>query len=156
MTGLDAAQEAAYREAEYVVYEDDEAIITRIGQPCARLAQLLALRGARCAVLLNACNPRSQALSIGENFSRQQLLSNELKGLQLSWLSAVGRSADGLWQEVSMLAFDLSLDQAQHLCQQFEQHAWVSYDSEGRGELMVTDLSGVPNSTLKPSRGRKQ
>lgn len=137
---LDPALLAAYREAEYVVYNADQSIVTRIDQPSAPLAELLAARGASAAVLLTACNPRSRELAIVDNIARQQELCDALRRLQLGWLNAVGRSADGRWQEASLLVFDLPSGQAMALCQHFEQHAWVRYDAQGCGQIVVTDL----------------
>lgn len=137
---LDPALTVAYREADYVVYDEHSSIVTRIDRPSPPLANLLAARGAAGAALLTACNPRSQELAMVDNVARQQQLCGELRRLQLNWLSAVGRSADGQWQEASLLALDLPSDQAMALCRQFEQHAWVRYDAEGRGQLVVTDL----------------
>lgn len=137
-TGIAPALRVAYREAEYLVFDAGQPILTRIGEASPALARLLDREGARQAALLTACNPLSQPLSDRENARRMAALRSGLDAAGRRWLEAEGRAADGRWAEPGVLLLDPAAGEALALCQQWQQHAWVAFDAQGRGALQFT------------------
>lgn len=135
---VDPALRLAYGAAEYLVFDAGRPIVTRIGEPNVALARLLDRQGAGRAALLTACNPLSEKLSDAENGRRMRALCGGLDAAGRRWLEAEGRAADGRWAEPGVLLLDPAAGEALALCQQWQQHAWVAYDAQGRGALQFT------------------
>ncbi len=141
MSGRDQRLEAEYRASLYVIHSGSARIETRIEQACPMLAALLARCGVDGAALVSACNPDSQPLPSECNLLRQRALEDELNEQNYALLPAIGRSEDGTWQEPSVLVLGISVAEAQACAARWGQRAWVHYDADGCGRLVLVDAT---------------
>ena len=92
-----------------------------------------ALFGGRAFTLVTAQNPQSTPLAEEENRERNERLERWLLEKGYDYGPSLGKSTDGSWEEAGFTVFDLSVEDALKLGQQFGQHAIVY----GQGEQVA-------------------
>lgn len=135
----------AYREAIYIVNEGDEAISLKVGEVSHALASLMSCHKSHTAAILTAYNPYSETKSLEENESSQAKLKNALSLKAKSCINAIGTDAKGEWEpEPSILALDISLQDAELLADEYGQNAfiWIN-NSDGFVSLRLRFEIGV-------------
>jgi hypothetical protein len=116
----------AYRQASYVVFEDDSEIVLKVGKVSPELVTIMKNNNVNCAAFLTAYNPHSQQLELKENEQSQAKLIGELQSLNINYLLGEGRDDSGKWRaESSVLALGINLQNAEILAEQFKQNAFV-------------------------------
>lgn len=120
----------AYREAIYIVNGDDEAISLQVGEVSHALASLMSFHKSHTAAILTAYNPYSETKSLEENESSQAKLKNALSIKAKSCINAIGTDTKGEWNpEPSILALDISLQDAETLADEYGQNAFIWINS---------------------------
>jgi len=134
----------AYRNAHYYVHHGDEVLLLKVGSVNHALANLMKAYGASTATFLTAHNPYSETRSAEENQVAHQQLLADLQVDQIESISGFGSDPTDQWDsEESLLAFGLSLPQAEKLADRYGQNAfvWIA-NSEGFVNLKLRyDLS---------------
>ena len=116
----------AYREADYIVFNEGIDIRLQVGAVNLELARLMNDKNARTASVLTAYNPYSEVKTKQENELAQMQLRERLKEMGIATLDAIGRDAKEQWEsEPSVLALDLTLKQAETLADEFGQNAFI-------------------------------
>lgn len=139
----DQQLEAAYRDSVYVIHSGTLRIESRIDRECVALAALMRRCGVGTAALISACNPDSQPLPPERNLLRQRAFEDALNEHNYAFLPALGRSADGAWQEPSVLVLGISEEEACGFARQWGQRALVLYDARGCARLRFVDQGGA-------------
>lgn len=130
--------DALYRQARYVVDDDDVSFTIRIGDSNDGLKELLAERGTSAWAYLTACNPNSQPLSDEENEVRQAEFIERLIADGYTYLRGYGTGDD--WDpEPSLLVLAIGRDAAVGLGREFGQNAILWGESDGVPELVWCD-----------------
>lgn len=132
-----------YLAAEYVVHIQGGDIVLKIGE----LAP--ATLGSHPWSLITAHNPYSRPLCATDNQALQQSLVDMLAAHSYRTLPATGRSADGQWQEASLLVLNISRDLARALGGRFRQNAVVFAEAGGPVELLLCDTTQAVESGVK-------
>ena len=133
---LPRAQIEAYRDADYVVFGEDE-LVLRIGEPSARLDALLDSVGAPCAAFVTAANPRSEPHSKAENAILNLALLKLVDSAGYPRYEGEGRSPDGKWREPSTLVIGIFRENAEALGRLFSQNAIVFIERGKAPELVL-------------------
>ena len=116
----------AYREADYIVFNEGIEIRLQVGTVNLELARLMNDKNALTASVLTAYNPYSEVKTKQENELAQMQLRQRLKEMGIATLDAIGRDAKERWEpEPSVLALDLTLKQAENLADEFAQNAFI-------------------------------
>lgn len=138
MTQPDPELIKAYEQTDYVV-EDDPPLVMHIGEQNDGLRILFASFNVESAAFITAWNPRSQKLSLDENYDRQAKLLDEIEKLRLNYFVGRGEHPSEGWVEDSYLVLGINQDQAEALAREFEQHAYVWLPVSGVPELRLLD-----------------
>jgi hypothetical protein len=123
----------AYRSAHYYVHHGDEVLLLKVGGVNHALAKLMKAYGASTATFLTAYNPHSEICSAKDNQAAHQQLLADLQTDQIESILGFGSDPADQWDpEESVLAFGLSLSQAEKKADQYGQNAfvWIA-NSEG-------------------------
>jgi len=139
----------AYRQASYVVFEDDEEIVLKVGQVSPKLVSTMKKNEVNCAAFLTAYNPHSRPLELIANQQAQAKLLEQLQSLNINYLVGEGRDDSGNWKaESSVLALGISLQNAEILAQQFQQNAFVWINNlDGLVGLRLCHQIAIPSSS---------
>ena len=116
----------AYREAHYIVLDGHNEIRLQVDTINPELARLMINRNAYTACVLTAYNPFSEVKTKDENELAQIQLRQRLQEKGIAILEAVGRDTKEQWEpEPSVLALDLTLNEAENLADEFGQNAFI-------------------------------
>jgi hypothetical protein len=116
----------AYREADYIVFNEGMEIRLQVSTVNLELERLMSNKNARTASVLTAYNPYSVVKTKQENELAQTRLRQRLKEMGIATLEAVGRDAKEQWEpEPSVLALDLTLKEAETLADEYGQNAFI-------------------------------
>ncbi len=116
----------AYREAHYIVLDGHSEICLQVDTINPDLARLMINRNAHTACVLTAYNPFSEVKTKEENELAQIQLRQRLQEKGIAILEAVGRDTKEQWEpEPSVLALDLTLNEAENLADEFGQNAFI-------------------------------
>ena len=126
----------AYEEADYIVFGDAD-LVLKIGEPSARLDELLESEQSRTAAFITAANPRSERKSPKENAAALALLDQVIAAAGYPWRGGEGREPDGSWREPSRLVIGIYRENAAVLGRLFGQNAIVFMEKGRAPELMV-------------------
>jgi len=130
--------EQHYLNTTYSVFIDEKKCAIKINKPLPAVIQKL-VNKEKSAAILTAWNPRSQALSLAENKSRNNELILKLKNYTI--FNAVGQGEDPSWlAEESYLIPGIEKSQADIMAVKFEQYAYVWCESEKPASLIFTQL----------------
>jgi hypothetical protein len=132
---------AAYRATRYRVAAPGRDLLLRVDRYDEQLAKLLREAWVDSAALITAWNPRSQRQEEARNRALQEQLVRELEAAGHPCLP--GRNEAPLeesvdWNEDSVLALDISLDQARVIAARYGQHAFLWIDREATPRLVLT------------------
>ena len=114
----------AYEEADYVVFGEPE-LVLKIGEPSARLDELLDAEGAPTAIFITAANPRSEPHKPEENAAALAKLDQIVAAVGYPSRAGEGREPDGSWVEPSRLVIGIWRENAEALGRLFLQNAIV-------------------------------
>lgn len=130
--------ENAYLDTTYQVSIDGLLFDINIGKKLPdKIEQILFKE--KFAVILTACNPRSEQLSLSENKARHNKLVSQLKNKKL--FKAVGRGNNSNWpEEQSVLILAMQQQEAMVLALEFEQYAFVYCESKKLPQLVFTNI----------------
>lgn len=124
-----------YRQARYVVDDDEVKFTIRLGIENAELHAFLLGRGISTWAFLTAYNPQSTPLSSEENAARQAELLRSLDAQGYAYLRGYGTGDD--WDpEASLFILDISRKTTIELGRQFGQHAILWGETGGEPELV--------------------
>jgi hypothetical protein len=127
----------AYENADYVVFADPDFVL-RIGEPSARLDELLEREGATTAVFITAANPRSEQKSASENKTAGGTLNDLLDTAGYPRYEGEGRDPDKKRAaEPSVLVVGIYRANAEALGRIFGQNAIVFAEKGKAPELVV-------------------
>ncbi len=130
--------EKAYLDTTYLVFVDGEKYDIKIEKPLPPVIQKL-VNKERTAVILTAWNPRSQALSLPDNKSRNNELNLKIKNYTV--FNAVGQGEELSWPaEESFFILGIEKNQADILAVEYEQYAYVWLESEKPASLIFTHI----------------
>lgn len=130
--------EQHYLNTTYSVFIDEKQYDIKIGKPLPQVIKKI-VNKEKSAVILTAWNPRSQALSLLENKSRNNELNLKLKNYTV--LNVVGQGEDPSWPaEESYLIQGIDKNQVDMLAIEYEQYAYVWCESEKPASLIFTHL----------------
>ena len=116
----------AYREARYIVMDEDTEIRLQVDTINLELERLMSNKNARTASVLTAYNPYSEVKTKQDNKLAQTQLRKRLKEMGIATLDAIGRDAMEQWEpEPSVLALDLTLKEAETIADEFGQNAFI-------------------------------
>ncbi len=116
----------AYREACYIVLDSHNEIRLQVDTINPELARLMINRNAYTACVLTAYNPFSEVKTKDENELAQIQLRQRLQEKGIAILEAVGRDTKEQWEpEPSVLALDLTLNEAENLADEFGKNAFI-------------------------------
>ncbi len=117
---------AAYRAATYEIDAGGQALAFHVDRPNAALDALLAARGAVCAVLITAYNPRSQVQPEEKNAVAHGALIEAVRGAGKAYALTRARDPnDNGPTEAGLFVFDLSRADGLALARRFGQYAIV-------------------------------
>jgi hypothetical protein len=136
----------AFIETRYIVKACDlfsEEIVLRIGQPAFSLEATLP--NIKQWAFITASNPLPNILTPAENHQRHIRLRKLLLEMGYPIYEAVGISADGGWQEESLLVANISLKEANAMANRFGQLAFV-FGTEGKVSELVYTGTGIKNA----------
>ena len=126
----------AYEDADYFVFAEPEFVL-KIGEPSARLDDLLESENSNTAAFITAANPRSERKSPAENAQALALLDQVIAAAGYPWRAGEGREPDGSWREPSRLVLGIYRENAAALGRLFGQNAIVFIEKGKAPELMV-------------------
>ena len=151
---LDEALVAAYRATDYVLFVGDGADVTlNIGRPNPAFDRVLDLRGAACAVVVTAYNPRSVVLPDAENQARHARLTALLESRGFDYAIGEGRDPTGHWQaEVECVVFGISVAAGLELARAFDQNAIVFVTRGAAPELAYPQLQPLDTPSGRRDR----
>ena len=116
----------AYREAHYIVLDEGTEIRLQVGTVNLELTRFMSNKNVSTASVLTAYNPYSEVKTKQENELAQMQLRHKLQEKGIAMLEAVGRDAKEQWEpEPSVLALDLTLNEAEILADEFGQNAFI-------------------------------
>ena len=119
--------ENAYLHTEYIVQDQQNHLVIRIGEINPSLDELLHGYQSRKWAFITAYNPFSKLLPDEENKIRQANFIKELEKRKFRFLNGKGQSESGDWQaEPSLFIFDIDRETAIDLGNDFEQNAIVT------------------------------
>lgn len=130
--------EQHYRETTYIVFIDGKQYRINIDQAIpAEIQQLINKQ--TTAVILTAWNPRSQALPLVDNKSRNIELKAKLKNHML--FNAIGQGNDLDWPaEESFFILGIDKNEAEILAVEYEQYAYVWLELDKDVSLIFSDI----------------
>ena len=132
--------EQHYLNTTYSIFIDEKKYAIKINKPLPAVIQKL-VNKEKSAAILTAWNPRSQALSLAENKSRNNELKLQLNLKNKPVFNAVGQGKDPSWPaEESYLIPGIEKSQADIMAVKFEQYAYVWCESEKPASLIFTQL----------------
>lgn len=137
MTAIDSLLLAKYESTEYRVHAPGGTFVLGLGRPCDELAALYRERRAASATFMSAFNPYSQPANAADNDAANARLRDELQGLGLEFLDAVGSDPAGKWQEPSFLVLGMPREQAEALGKAYRQNAIVFAGADAIPELVL-------------------
>jgi hypothetical protein len=123
----------AYRKAHYVVFVEPE-LVLRIGEPSARLDELL--QGASAA-FVTAANPHSRRKSAAENHAAHLELERSIAKKPWRRYPAEGRDPAGQWREEGLLVAGIPRAEAEALGRACGQNAIVFIEKGRPPELAL-------------------
>jgi len=130
--------EQNYLNTTYLVFIDEKQYDIKIEKPLPPVIQKL-VNKERTAVILTAWNPRSQALSLPDNKSRNNELNLKVKNYTV--FNAVGQGEELSWPaEESFFILGIEKNQADVLAIEYEQYAYVWIESEKPVSLIFTHI----------------
>lgn len=128
----------AYEEAIFSFSTEHSVISFKVGSISNEIIAFMNKKDLNSAALITAFNPYSQVSSKDENQSAQTRLIEELRVSKIDFIYGEGRDALGIWDpEPSLLALNISMNDAEKLATKFMQNAFVWIEAS----------SGIP--TLK-------
>ena len=137
MTAIDTTLLNKYEKTEYRVHAKSGSFVLALGRPSAELAALYRERRAASAAFITAFNPYSQPATEKQNLEANARLAEEMEGLGLDVLEAVGSDHAGNWQEASFLVLGILREHAQALGRAFRQNAVVYAGANAVPELVL-------------------
>lgn len=130
--------ETLYRQARYIVEDDETRFTIRLGEPNEALNELLRKCEAGTWAYMTAYNPNSQPLSDEENQQRQADLISTLEQSDHAYLHGYGTGDD--WDpEPSLIVLGIDRDAAIELGKEFGQNAILWGKADGDAELVWCD-----------------
>jgi len=130
--------EQFYRDTTYSIFIEGIQHDIKIGKKLPPVIQKL-VHQEKSAVILTAWNPRSQALPLSENKSRNNELYSKFKDHTL--YNTLGQGSDSSWSaEESFFILGLSREEAAILAIEYEQYAFVLCESDKLAHLVFTDI----------------
>ena len=132
--------EKHYLDTNYIVYLDGHECNINIGHVIPTFIQkLLETDSKKSAVVITACNPKSQLLTFLENKSRNDKLRSKLNNYTV--YKAIGQGSDPSWPaEESYFVIGITQNKAEQLAVEFEQYAFVMCESGKAVSLEFTEL----------------
>ncbi|MFO7324820.1 MAG: DUF3293 domain-containing protein [Pseudomonadota bacterium] len=132
---------AAYRATRYRVSAPGRDLLLAVDRYDEQLAKLLREAWVDSAALITAWNPRSQQQETERNRALQDQLVRELQAAGHPCLP--GRNEAPIddpedWNEDSVLALDISLEEARAIAARYGQHAFLWIDKEATPRLVLT------------------
>ncbi|MCK4864015.1 MAG: DUF3293 domain-containing protein [Gammaproteobacteria bacterium] len=137
---MNSELEKAYLDTTYSVFVDGEKYDIKIGKQIPPVINhLLENENEKSAVILTAWNPRSKALPLSDNKSRNTKLNSFLKNYRV--FNAVGQGDDLSWSgEESFFILGIKKDKMEQLAVDFEQYAYVWLECEKPASLVFTNI----------------
>ena len=130
--------EQHYLDTTYSVFIDEKQYDVKIGKPLPPAIQKL-VNKETSAVILTAWNPRSKALSLQKNKSKNNKLSSQLKNYTV--FNAVGQGEDLSWlAEESFFVLGIEKSEAETLAVKYEQYAYVWLENKKPASLVFTSI----------------
>ena len=133
--------EKHYLDTTYSIFINEEQYDIKIGKPLSPTIQNL-VNNEKSAVILTACNPRSQPLSSQENKERNYKLKLQLKDFIV--FNALGQGSDlsdtSWFAEESYFILGIKKKEAELLAVEYEQYAYVWFESEKPAALIFTHI----------------
>lgn len=133
--------EKHYLDTTYSIFINEEQYDIEIGKPLPSAIEKL-VNKEKSAVILTACNPRSQPLSSQENKERNYKLKLQLKNFIV--FNALGQGSDlsdTSWPaEESYFILGIKKREAEMLTVEYEQYAYVWLESEKPASLEFTSI----------------
>jgi len=140
MTTIDPDLLRAYRDADYVIFNEAEELIVHIDESNLPVDELLRQLDVRSAAIITAWNPRSQVCPDAENQAAHEQLESAVARLRLTALPAEGRDPTGAWTpEQSLFITGIQRHQATALAARFGQNAYVWLERRRPAELVVLE-----------------
>jgi hypothetical protein len=131
---------AAYLATDYIAQLDGEEIIINVGKPApALLTERVQGKSVRGWTVITAYNPCSRLQGAASNEARQVLLAETLSLHGYETHAALGRSADGEWEEPSILVLGISCELAGAIGASFLQNAVVFGEAGAAAELVFCE-----------------
>jgi len=122
----------SYQEANYFIQDTktNEDICIRIGEFNQAVSNLLARHQAITGLIITAWNPHSKVMPKAENKARNQALENDALGTDDRVIKYPSYGADDqqTWQEEGFFFTHIDCQQAQTLCERYQQNAGVMVD----------------------------
>jgi hypothetical protein len=117
---------SAYEATDFVVFDQDEEWIVKVGEVSPRIDAMLDRFDAARAIVVTAFNPRSRVLPPETNAQRHEEMVRLLEQRKLRFLHGEGRDPRGQWiPEAECIVFGISLAEGLELARRFEQNAVV-------------------------------
>ena len=140
MRALEPQLIAAYLTTDYVAHIDGEEIVINVGRPVpALLTERVRDKAMPGWAVITAYNPCSVLESAVSNEARQLLLAEMLSLHGYETHSALGRGADGEWEEPSILVLGISYELAGAIGASFLQNAVVFGEMGAAAELVFCE-----------------
>ena len=132
--------ERHYLDTTYSVFVDEEQYDIKIGNPLPSVIKKL-LDKEKSAVILTACNPRSQPLSSQENKAHNNKLYSNLKNNKYIIYKALGQGDDASWPaEESFFIIGLNKADAEKIAVEYGQYAYVWLENKKPASLVFTNI----------------
>ena len=125
----------------YTFVEGETTLTIEIERTHPLIDERIELDGAERWVILTAENPWGEEFPRFVNKQRSQTLRSALSMSNWNWLEGTAR-VEGYPEEVVFLVWNISLEEAVLMSNQFEQSAMVTAVTRGYAEVVSLDSSG--------------
>lgn len=128
----------SYIDTTYSVFVENTQYDIKIGKTLPSAITKL-LGNENTAAIITAWNPRSQAISLTENKSRNEVLYSKIK--KFTVYKAIGEGSDPSWPaEDSYFILGINLKEIEQLAVEFEQNAYVWLETTKNAELAFSNI----------------
>ena len=131
----------AYQDALYCVHIEDKTLQLEVGESNEVLNQIMREYACNSCALITAHNPRSKILTDTENKNRSTKLEQMIKAQSFLFYPGFSTDKNETWpKETSFLIFNISLQQANILANQFQQNAFLWISKGKPVDLKIVEL----------------
>jgi hypothetical protein len=127
----------AYLKTIYVVASDPEFILN-VGKYSESIERLYSIVNVKTACFITSYNPFSNVLNQIDNTARQLQLMDDVRSMQLQFISGHGVSKDTDWIEPSVLILGISSEESKRLAIKHQQNAFIWCDESATSKLVLT------------------